>query len=381
MAHRVIKRVAAFCRKEPVLLISFICVLISLPFVPPSAAYASYFDWRVISLLFCLMAVVAGFREYGLFEVLAKRLLKGKMNLRRLCVILVLLPFFSAMFITNDVALITFVPFAISVFVLLGRHKELVYIVSLQTIAANLGSMATPVGNPQSLFIYAKYHVPAAEFFTLMLPPVGVSLLLILILLLPLPKDRLNVKFPQSSAKGQELDKRRLVIFALLFAASLLAVFRVVPYGAALVVVFVVLLAVDRRIIGMVDYPLLLTFCCFFVFAGNMGQILPVRECIEGILARSTLLGSLLASQFISNVPAAVLLSSFTSDYAGLLLGVNIGGLGTLIASLASLISLKFYLKTEGAEPLHYLRTFTLLNLAAILVLLPTAMFVQAYII
>ena len=323
-------------------------------------------DWRVISLLFCLMAVVAGLQDCGVFAVLAQRLLAGEKRLRFVTLVLVLLPFFTSMLVTNDVALITFVPFSILVLGLIGRTERLAYVVVLQTIAANLGSMATPVGNPQNLYLYATYELTPGQFFTAVLPLVLASLAGLTAAAVWGRPESIRVAFPQPVRVRRP---GRLGLMCLLFVLCLLCVCRLLPYPALVAVVLSALVIFGRDLFRRLDYALLLTFVCFFLFAGNVGANPAVREVLTAVLARNTALASGIASQVISNVPAAVLLSGFTADWRGLLIGVNVGGLGTPIASLASLISLKAYLRSAGARPGRYLAVFLLANGIALAVL------------
>ena len=355
-----------FWKREPVLCIAAVCAAASVALNPPSADYLNYIDWRVLTLLFCLMAVVAGLQECGVFAVLAQRLLAGERRMRFVTLALVLLPFFVSMLVTNDVALITFVPFAVLVLGLIGRTERLIYIVVLQTIAANLGSMATPVGNPQNLYIYANYELTAGQFFATMVPLTLISLAGLVAASLCVKPEGIRVTFSEQAAIR---SPGRLGLMAGLFVLCLLSVFRVLPYPALLVVVAAGMLLFDRPLFRKVDYGLLATFFCFFLFAGNVGACDPVREVLTQVMVQNTALASGVASQVISNVPAAVLLSGFTSDWHGLLLGTNIGGLGTPIASLASLISLKAYLKSPGARLGRYLLVFTLANVVALAIL------------
>ena len=351
-------------RREPVLFISAVCAALSTLLSPPSAAYLDYIDWRVLALLFCLMSVVGGLQGCGVFAVLAQRLLSGERRTRLLVLALVLLPFFTSMLVTNDVALITFVPFAILVLGLIGRTELLCYVVVLQTLAANLGSMATPVGNPQNLYLYASFSLDAGSFFPLMLPLTLVSLTGLSFACLRAPSEGLRVTFPQPA----EIRRPAWAVgLGVLFLLCLLAVFHLLHYLVVLAVVLASLLAADRPLLRRVDYSLLLTFICFFIFAGNLGAAPALRTAISTVLARNTALTAGAASQIISNVPAAVLLAGFTQDWRGLLVGTNLGGLGTPIASLASLISLRFYLKSPNARLLPYLGMFTAANVIALL--------------
>lgn len=360
-----------FLRREPVLSISFVCALVSAFFVPPSAAYLDYIDLRVLCLLFCLMAVVAGLQECGLFLVLAQRLLVGERPVRLISLTLILLPFFCSMLVTNDVALITFVPFAILVLEMVGRRDLLIPIISLQTVAANLGSMATPVGNPQNLFLYAHFSLSMGDFLSLLLPLTLISLVGLAAAGLYFGgKGWISVSFPE---QVRLTSPKHLALYLVLFGLCLLSVCRILPYGILTVIVIVALLLARRQLLGQVDYMLLLTFVCFFIFSGNLGQMPAVRSALGDLLARSPLLCSAAASQVISNVPAAVLLSGLTEDWKGLLAGVDVGGLGIPVASLASLISMKFYLRSREAKPLPYFLWFTAANVVGLLVLLPVA--------
>ena len=338
------KQCLAFLKKEPTLCAAALLAMVSMAAAPPSAAYLSYIDFRVLCLLFCLMAVVAGFRDCGLFELLAQRLLAGRRPFRAVCVLLVLLPFFCSMLVTNDVALLAFVPFAVFVLELAGRQDAMIRVIVLQTVAANLGSMATPVGNPQNLYLYAHYQLSPGEFFSLLLPLTLVSLLGLLAASAWGGGGTLEIAFPR---RAEIRDGRRLAVYGGLFALCLLSVFRVLPYQALTVIVAAAFLVLSPGLLRKVDYGLLATFVCFFIFSGNLGQLPAVRGLLEDLTARSPLLSSAAVSQIISNVPAAVLLAPLTEDWRGLLLGVDVGGLGTPVASLASLISLKLYLARE----------------------------------
>ena len=364
------KRLTGFFKKEPVLAISALCALVSMLFVPPNAGYGGYIDWKVLALLFCLMSVVAGLQHCLFFDLLAQRLLYACSGTRMLRVVLVLLPFVTSMFITNDVALITFVPFAVSVLTLVGRQQELIPVIVLQTIAANLGSMATPVGNPQSLFLYHHYALSIGEYFSILLPFVLISLIGVLLVTMVKKNVPIHVDF-EWQVKLQQ--PKMLILYAVLFVLCMLSVLHVLDYRVVLLVVVMAMMIFDRFLFKHVDYALLLTFVCFFIFSGNLGAIPAVREVLAGLLEKNALLTGALASQVVSNVPAAVLLGGFTDNARGLLVGTNVGGLGTIIASLASLISFKFYLRTPGAKPLRYLGVFTAYNLVGLLLLLGMA--------
>ena len=361
-----IRKFASLLRREAVLCIAAVCALLSMLLKAPNAAYLDYIDFRTLALLFCLMAVVAGAQGCGLFDALAHRLLSGRKSMRLLSLILTLLPFFCAMLITNDVALLTFVPFTVLVLKLLRQERMLVYILVLQTVAVNLGSMATPVGNPQNLYLYSRFGVEIGAFLGVTLPLTALSLAGVTAAACCVRGGEIHVELPPASA----MDVRRLLLYAVLFVLCLLSVLRVLDWPILLGITIVCLAAADRRTFRKVDYSLLLTFVCFFIFARNLGANDAVRDFLTGMMAAHPLAVSAGASQIISNVPAAVLLSGFTDDWRSLLAGTDIGGLGTPIASLASLITLKLYLRTENARAGKFLPVFLGINAAGLVILL-----------
>ena len=364
-------RLKEFIKKEAVLSIAALCAFATMIAVPPDREYLHYIDWRVLCLLLCLMGVVAGFKSLGAFQWLTFQLLKRIRSGRVLGLTLVLLPFFCSMLVTNDVALLVFIPFTLPLLAELGCKKSIVPMIVLQTVAANLGSMATPVGNPQNLYLYAAYNLTAGEFFSVVLPLTALSLAVLSAAALPvLPKNLPDAQLQQT--KLESLPK--LGVFAGLFVLCLLTVFRVVAYPITTVVVIAALLVLDRKLIQEIDFMLLLTFICFFVVSENLGRVEVIREFLQNLLSKNTLLTAVGASQVISNVPAAVLLSAFTENWRELLSGVNIGGLGTPIASLASLITLKLYLRWPDARIGKFMLVFLGANLAGLLILLPFAM-------
>ena len=356
----------SFFKKETVLCIAALAAVISCFFVPPSLAYFSYIDYRVLALLFSLMAIVAGLRQDGVFDWLSARLVGKVRTSRGLMLTLVLLAFFSSMVIANDVALITFVPFAMLVLTAAGLQEQIITTLTLQTIAANLGSMLTPVGNPQNLYLYSTYDIPVIQFFQITLPVTAVSLVLLVIVSVCRRSVPVTPKEIKNSA---DINKRGLYINLALFTLTLLSVLRVVHYLVPLIVTAAVLLLTDRTRFQKVDWGLLATFVCFFIFVGNIGRMETVSGWIASAMEGREMLFGILVSQVISNVPAAALLSAFTDNARALLLGTNIGGLGTLVASLASLISYKAYAGSPGAAKNKYLLKFTIYNLLFLLLL------------
>ena len=371
-------KVKELFQKETVCCIAFLLAVISMFFVSPSKNYISYIDFRVLALLFCLMAVVRGFSSIGVFTRLGTLLLHKVHSLRMLSALFIFLCFFFSMLITNDVALITFVPFTILVLSMAEQKKFLIPVIVLETIAANLGSMLTPLGNPQNLYLYTISGLSIGAFVRIMLPYSFVSAILLLIFILFLPKDTVSTVTAANTANSTntvtasnitcesvKVCKNPRILFAfylILFLLCLLTVLHILPYQILFFLVLTGFLLLDYRVLKDVDYFLLLTFLCFFIFIGNMKQISLVHELISKLLVHHEVLMGIGASQIISNVPAAILLSGFTEDYSALLIGVNLGGLGTLIASLASLISFKFYTNSNGSDTRRFLGIFTLYN-------------------
>lgn len=380
------KRILNFVKKETVLIIAAILAAVSAFLVPPSAAYLDYIDWRVLGILLALMTVMAGLQKNGIFDRIGIWLLQRTKNTVQLTGVLVFLCFFSGMLITNDVALITFVPFAVFTLQKCSQERLMVLVIVLQTIAANLGSMLTPIGNPQNLYLYNLSGMELAAFLRLMLPYTCAAgaLLLLVILILGARKQRISLAFEEDARaevqdgkpQGWLTSGRKSVVYLILFGLCLLVVARILPYYIVLALVLVVTAVMERDVLKKVDYSLLLTFICFFIFTGNMGRLDAVYDFLQNIVAGRELMSGILVSQVISNVPAALLLSGFTEDYSALLLGVNLGGLGTLIASMASLISYKIYARNYNRTKGSYLIYFTVANLCFLAVLLVLARFI-----
>ncbi len=370
----VMKLFKLFLKNETVLCVSFLLAVLSAFVIKPDMLYLTYPDYRTIALLFCLMIIVAGFQSLGIFGMLGRFLITRAGSIRGLSIVMILLCFFSSMVITNDVTLITFVPFTILVLRMSGRVERILKLVVLETIAANLGSMATPIGNPQNLYLYSISDLTAGEFMQAVLPYAGLSLILLVIVVF-VGKDEplLDVSVKDESGKRAEKKAGRVlgqaVPLLILLILCLLVVFRILPYQPVLICVILVILVINRKLYLSVDYFLLLTFLCFFVFIGNMKRIPQVSELLVSVVQGRELLIGILTSQIISNVPAAILLAGFSSDFSALLTGVNLGGLGTLIASLASLISFKFFAKEYPDKKGAFLKEFTIWNLLFLLVL------------
>jgi len=360
------KPVAAFVRKNTVMVIAFLAAAMTTIFVPIDAQYIGYFDFKTLTCLFCVLVVVCALKDIRFFYMLARRIVHLFRNARLSILALVYITFIGSMLIANDMALLTFLPLGYLVLTTTGKEKYMPFTFIMQNIAANLGGMLTPFGNPQNLYLYTKFSIPNAEFVSIMAPPFTLAVALITASCLIFVKpDALEVPDEEIS-----LPPLKTALYLALFALAIAIVFRGIPYWIGLVVIPLVLLFADRKALLEVDYPLLLTFVFFFIFAGNMGRIDAVRSFFSSLLEKDTLTFSTLSCQFISNVPSAILLSQFTDNYRALLVGVNIGGVGTLIASLASLITFREYVKHNPDKAGSYIAQFSAFNFSFLFVLL-----------
>ena len=355
----IMKKILHFIKGEIVLVISFVLAVVSCFIVTPNKGYIEYIDFKTLVLLFSLMAVTSGLGRMGVFRVLAEKMLKRVKSFSVLSLTLSLLCFFSSMLITNDVALITFVPFTLIILNITGKKEKAIILVTLETVATNLGSMATPIGNPQNLFLFSKYEMSMGDFLSAILPYALLSLVLVAAFSLFLGKEKITF----SAEKTELRFDKKLIIYGALFVLALLSVFRIFDYRILLVISLAVILIFDRETIKHVDYSLLLTFVFLFVFIGNLGNISAVSEFLRNTVSGREVAVGIISSQVFSNVPAAILLSDFTDNVKALLVGVNLGGLGTLIASMASLISFKLVQK-ENIKASKYILVFTLVNIA-----------------
>lgn len=364
-AHDIAHGILTFLKKNAVLCIATLAAVITSIIVPPDIQYLSYFDWKTLTCLFCVLAVVCAFKNIHFFYILAKKIVQVFKTTRASILALVYVTFLGSMLIANDMALLTFLPLGYFVLQTTGKQKHMAFTFIMQNIAANLGGMLTPFGNPQNLYLYTKFNIPTGDFMATMLIPFVVSVLLITVCCLCVKKESLELADEKVS-----LPVGRTVVYSLLFILSIVIVFRVIPFELGLIVIPAVLLFMDRKALKDVDYGLLLTFVMFFIFSGNMARIDVVKTLFEGLLAQNVLLFSALSCQVISNVPSAILLSQFTTNWQALLIGVNIGGCGTLISSLASLITFREYVKHNEGQGKKYILLFSLFNFAFLGILL-----------
>ncbi len=366
MLYQLAKKCFGFFKKETVFCISIILAFLSCLLVPPSIAYFSYIDWNTLALLFSLMAVMKGLQKANFFVSMANLFLKKIKTTRTLLLALVFLPFLCSMVITNDVALIVFVPFGLTILHMAGQEHLVVPQVVLQTIAANLGSMLTPMGNPQNLYLYNKSGMGIHEFCGLMLPYVLAAAACLAIAVLCIKPVRVS----GISISAKAGSKKALLGYMAGFLLCLLGVLKILPPVVIAAIMAVSLLLLDRRLLRTIDYSLLGTFFAFFVFVGNIVKIEGIQNLLISALEGRVEIVSVLVSQVISNVPAALLLSGFTSQWQRLIIGCNFGGLGTLIASMASLISYKMVVQEYPQQRKRYFRHFTLLNICFLFILL-----------
>ncbi len=356
---------SSFVKKNVVMLIAMLAALVTCFLVPPDKAYLDYFDVKTLTCLFCVLAVVCALKNINFFYMLAKKLIQIFRNTRLCILALVYITFIGSMLIANDMALLTFLPLGTYVMTSTGKGKYMAFTFIMQNIAANLGGMLTPFGNPQNLYLYTKFQIPTGEFMGIMAAPFALAIALITLCCIIFVKpETFELKDEKIS-----LPVGRSVVYLLLFGLAIAIVFRGIPYGVGLLVIPCVLAFMDRKALKMVDYPLLLTFVFFFIFSGNMARIDAVRSLFSYLLEKNTLLVSVLSCQVISNVPSAILLSQFTENYKHLLLGVNIGGVGTLIASLASLITFREYSKQNKGTTGYYILLFSAFNFAFLIIL------------
>jgi len=347
-----------FIKKNSVMFVAAFAAIITAFIVPPDREYIEYFDFKTLTCLFCTLACVCALKNIRFFRIIAEKIILYFKTTRGAVIALVYITFIGSMVIANDMALITFLPLGYRVLKFTNNQKYMAFTFIMQNIAANLGGMLTPFGNPQNLYLYSYFHIGNIEFMKIMLLPFLVSIAIITLCCFKIPNEEMHYE----KEFDVKLDMKRVFTYLVLFTLSILIVFRTVPYVVGLVIIPVSIFLLDRKALKMVDYPLLLTFVAFFIFAGNMARISAVKEFLGWLIDKNTLLYGTLSCQFISNVPSAILLSKFTENYPALLVAVNIGGAGTLIASLASLITFKEYLRRNGGGAWGYIKKFSLYN-------------------
>ena len=368
-----IEHLLHFIKKNIVMTVAFAAALITSIIVPVDSEYLGYFDVKTLTCLFCVLAVVCALKNINFFYILAKKIVHCFKNTRMSILALVYITFIGSMLIANDMALLTFLPLGYFVLSTTGKTKYMAFTFIMQNIAANLGGMLTPFGNPQNLYLYTRFNIPNLKFMAIMAPPFIAAVILITVVCLFVKKEPLEIE-----DEKVKLDPKRTALYLVLFALSIAIVFRGIPYWTGLLIIPTVLFFADKKALHDVDYPLLLTFVFFFIFSGNMARIDVVRDFFSALLDKNTLIFSTLSCQFISNVPSAILLSQFTENYADLLVGVNIGGAGTIIASLASLITFREYVNHNPGKSGYYMKLFSIFNFGFLGILTAFMLIVKA---
>ncbi len=366
------ERMRDLAKGQEVLIASFVLAVASMFLIPPSADYLDYIDVRTLCILLAMMAVIAAIADTGVLENTASKLLSKCRKPFPICAVLILVPTFLSMFITNDVALLTFVPFGFLVLRSADRMDLVIPVAVFQTIGANAGSSLFPFGNPQNIFLSSKYGIDTMDFLAVTGWVAFGGILMMCAMMRPLDgyTDLHNSTVEEVAETRRDVDRRRLAVMIAVMALCIAAVLRIIPYIPATAVAVCIVALVSRGSFRRVDWGLLLTFVFLFVFAGNISHVEVVREALEGMMAWDPMVSSALVSQVVSNVPAAVMLSNFTDDWQCLLAGVNIGGFGTPIASMASVITLRLYSRIEGARVKRYLLIFTAANIVMLAFLL-----------
>ncbi len=354
-----------FIAKNTVMVVALAAAIITSFIIPPDGLYLGYFDFKTLTCLFCVLAVVCALKNIRFFYILARKIVQCFKNTRYCVLALVYITFIGSMLIANDMALLTFLPLGYLVLTTTGEKRYMAFTFVMQNIAANLGGMLTPFGNPQNLYLYSKFEIPTLEFMGIMAPLFVIAVALITLCCFVFVKSHPL----QMRDEPVYLPKGKACVLLLLFALAILIVFRGIPYWIGLIVIPVALWFLDRKALKDVDYPLLLTFVFFFIFAGNMARIDIVRQVFSWLMEKSALLFSIMSCQVISNVPSAILLSQFTDNYRDLLIGVNIGGVGTLISSLASLITYREYVNQNPGKSRSYILIFSGFNFAFLILL------------
>lgn len=365
LSSSIIKKSKHFIKNNAVMCIAFLAAVITIFIIPVDKAYLGYFDYKTLTCLFCVLAVVCALKNINFFYIIAKKIVRLFKTARMSVLALVYITFIGSMLIANDMALLTFLPLGYFVLTNTGKEKYMAFTFIMQNIAANLGGMITPFGNPQNLYLYTKYKIPTTEFISIMILPFILAIAIITVCCLIFVKSE-----PLSiSDEKVKLNPKKTILYLALFTLSIVIVFRCIPYWIGLIIIPIVLLIADRKALKDVDYGLLFTFVFFFIFAGNMARIDVIKDLFSFLLEKNTLLFSVLSCQIISNVPSAILLSQFTENYADLLVGVNIGGVGTLISSLASLITYREYVKNNPKKSKYYIGMFSLFNFTFLIIL------------
>jgi len=356
-------------KKNIVLIVAFVAAAITIFCVPIDKHYLGYFEVKTLMSLFSILAVVSGLKRTNVFEIISRKMISLFHTERNVILALIFGTFLFDLIVANDMSLITFLPLTYIVLNATNNKKHLMFTFIMQTIAANMAGMITPHGNPQNLFLYSYFNIPTVEFIQILLPEFFITaLMLYLITIFVIPNKRLELE----SKENIDVHKPNVILYAVLFVLTITSIFRLIPHVVSFVAVTIVVVFYDRKTFRDIDFGLLLTFCMFFVFSGNMARIPQIQALFSDMVNKNTLAAGIISCQFISNVPTAIFLSRFTENYRELLAAVNLGSLGIMISSLASLITLKEFLKHEQGKMLKYLGMYTIMNTLFFIVLMAT---------
>lgn len=361
-------KILSFIKSNIVLIIAVILAITSCFFVPFNISNFGpngFIDYDTLILLFSILLVIAGLKATNVFEIIANKIISIFKSRRTLILAIVFTTFFFDMIVANDMSLITLLPISYLALHMTGNDKYVMITFILQTIAANMGGMITPYGNPQNLYLYNFYQIPTLEFFKILIVYTLIIAVLLILVCLFIPNQKLEVVIKSEG----KLNVKNAIIFGILFVIVILSIFRLIPRLICLGVVLLATLIFDIKRLLKVDYGLLFTFFAFFIFSGNLSNIPVIKDFIINLVNHNVLLCGILSCQLISNVPTAILLSKFTTNYADLLVSVNVGSLGILISSLASLITLKEYLKNNKGVG-KYIGVYTLVNTIFLIILI-----------
>ena len=395
------QRVLTFLRSETILIVATLLAIISCFIVPPDGQYGGYVHVSTISQLVCLMLVVVGFQRIGVFRIIGASLLHRVHTARGVVLTFIALTFISAMFITNDVALLTFVPFALAVLVMAHMEDKAIIVCALMTVAANTGSMLTPVGNAHNLYFKALTGMSTGHFLRIMAPYSILAAVLLVVVTCVVFRGRRIAEFDGMDSKGFERGVLapdptrhqpdeikvtgygagyggwRAIVYTGVFVVCVLAVSDMVPLWVMCAVTFVAMVVCDRGSFRHADWALPLTFIMFFVFIGNMKRVPEFAGIAQAFVGQHPLEVSIISSQIISNVPASLLLSGFCDQWVPLIIGTNIGGMGTLIASMASLITYKNYTRQYPRQKGRYLGVYTAVSVMFLLLMYGLAVIIE----
>ena len=360
------KKIFDFFKKEMMLTLSLIAAVISLFVTPPTKELLTAIDWRTLGILLMMLCVLEGFKKENVLGPVV-RLASGINSMVGISLFVIFGVFFTSMFVTNDVSLIIFVPLTILLFRQGGKEKYILPVISMENIAAIRGSLLTPFGSPQNLFLYGQAHVNVGRFMLHMLPLAASSAVLLIIFVLVL--YRKNIKEEAGCKDAAEtvpksLNRRGIVYLCLFILVLAVIVTRTSlwPYAVAIVLAGVFLN--DRSIFKRVDYVLILTFLCFFVFSSSIAANAQIAEALKKAVAGREYWWAIGLSQLISNVPASIVLYPFSENFAGLIYGADTAGLVSLIGSLASVINYRIYVREYPGRGLQFVKVFTLVSWA-----------------